>query len=812
MLKFAILLASLLALAFTSIAQNTGNIHGTVTIKDGKPAEGATVSLVRSRDSATVKITASNRDGKYSFEQIPYGSYFIMATTTGYRKQLIKAFELNAQKSSVDLPAIPLTAIDRNMDGVTVTAKKPLIEQRIDRTILNVDASITNMGASALEVLEKAPGVTVDRDGNISLKGKEGVQVMVDGRLTQLSGPDLANLLRNMNSSQLDQIEIMTNPPARYDASGTSGIINIKTKKSLVAGYNGTINLTITQGRYPKTNEGLNFNYRNQKFNFFTTLAHNYRKSFGVLEIQRKLYDPVTSELANHFDQRGDVRNQANSFNGKMGLDFFASKKTTLGIVLNGNLSPSSSANINTNRILNATKNLESITTARVNNEASWNIFSSNLNFRTLPGKKGAELTADIDFLRYHSLTDQFMINAYHDAAGNELMAADSLQGNLPQSIKVYSGRVDYSYNLNKNAKIEAGLKSGMVETDNDARYDSIQNGITVPDVNRSNHFVYDENINAAYLNYSTTLSKKWSSQFGLRLENTNTRGVQLTTGDKFNRNYTQLFPTAYFQYKANEKNTFAANFGRRVRRPNYSSLNPFIKFIDRYTYTRGNPNLKPSLSNNFEISHSWRNQLTTTLNYTSTTDIIDEVIEQKGQEAYRMPANIASMKQYGIAVSLNMPFAKWWSSNLNINAFHNRYEGVASGVPVELSTNSYIINLLQQFRINKNLTGEITGRFRNGWLEGVMRAKAIWFMGAGLSQQVMKGQGTLRLTVKDIFYTQQFRGESRYGNVDFNFQQQQETRVVSLGFTYKFNKGKKVAPVKRTKGSANEEQERIGE
>ena len=287
---------------------------------------------------------------------------------------------------------------------------------------------------------------------------------------------------------------------------------------------------------------------------------------------------------------------------------------------------------------------------------------------------------------------------------------------------------------------------------------------------------------------------------------------MQLTTGEKFARNYTQLFPTAYFQYKANEKNVFAANFGRRIRRPNYSSLNPFIRFIDRYTYSQGNPNLKPSLSNNAEISHSWRNQVTTTLNYTSTTDIIDEVIEQKGQEGYKMPTNIASMKQFGISVSANMPITKWWTNSLNVNAFHNRYEGVVSGVPVELSTNSYIIYTTQQFKISKTLTGEINGRFRNGWLEGVMRTKAIWIIGAGLSQQVMKGKGMVRLTVRDIFYTQQFRGESRYGNVDFNLHQQAETRVVSLGFTYRFNKGKKIAPVKRTKGSANEEQERIEE
>jgi outer membrane receptor protein involved in Fe transport len=403
------------------------------------------------------------------------------------------------------------------------------------------------------------------------------------------------------------------------------------------------------------------------------------------------------------------------------------------------------------------------------------------------------------------------MMNSYLDARGNASIKADSLQGDLPQNIKVYSGRIDYLHPLKKNARFEAGIKSSIVNTDNDASYDSIQYGRIAHDYNRSNHFIYKENVNAAYVNLSTSLSKKISAQFGLRLENTNAKGTQLTTGENFNRHYTQLFPTAYFQYKANDKNSFGANFGRRVRRPNYQSLNPFIKFIDRYTYSQGNPNLKPQLSNSIELSHTWRNLVTTTLNYTSTTDIIDDVIEQKGQEAYTKPANIASLKQYGIAVSANTPITKWWTSNININAFNNTYKGVVSNAAISLAATSFIITGTQQFKLNKTLTAEINGRYRNGWLEGVMQASPIGFIGAGFSQQVLKNQGTLRFTVRDIFYTQRFRGVSRYGNVDFNLQQTNETRVVAIGFSYRFSKGKKIAPTKRTTGSANEEQERIG-
>lgn len=810
-MKIAVFLLPFVFFLLAAVAQTTGTLQGKV-LQNEKPAEGATATLLRAADSAAVQTVAVDKGGVYVFENIAGGKYLVSATAVGHRKSYSQPVDVSSQQRISQLPAIVLTPVSKSLTDVTVTAKRPLIEQRIDRTVVNVDATITNVGTSALDVLEKSPGVSVDREGNISLKGKEGVLVMVDGRPTQLGGADLANMLRNLTAAQLDQIEIMTNPPARYDAAGTSGVINIKTKKSVTSGYNGSATITLSQGRYPKTSEGFNLNYRNKKVNLFTNLSHNYRKGFSVLTIQRNLYNPATGALENYFDQRDDMMNKANAYNAKLGADFFVSKNTTLGLVVNGTSTPASSADANTTNILTSSKKLESVTKASVENNMDWKSFSTNLNFRTLLDKKGTELTSDVDVLTYHSVSDQFMVNAYTDEAGLVFRKADTLTGDLPQQINVYSGRLDYIHPLAKNSRFEAGLKSSVVRTDNDAAYDSIQYGNLVRDFNRSNHFIYEENINAAYTNLSTNLSKKWSAQIGLRLENTNAKGTQVTTGEAFNRHYTQLFPTAYLQYKANDKHNFGINFGRRVRRPNYGSLNPFIRFIDRYTYTRGNPNLKPSFSNNIELSHSWRNLITTTLNYTSTTDIIDDVIEQKGQEAYKAPANIASLRQYGVAVNANTPVTNWWTSTISFNAFQNRYKGMASGAAIALSQTSFTVMTTQQFKLSKTLAGELNGRFRSGWLDGLMRAKAVGYMGAGLSKQMMKGNGMLRLTVRDVFYSQKFRADSRYGNVDFNFQQTADTRVVSLGFTYRFSKGKKMAPVKRTAGSAGEEEQRIGQ
>jgi iron complex outermembrane recepter protein len=810
-MKISILSICLFLFLSGAMAQNAGKISGSI-LKNDKPADGATISLLRAKDSATVKLSASNKEGQYVFENIAEGKYLLSITAIGHRKAWSSVVELSSQAPTVQVPAITLIPVSKDLADVTVTSKKSLIEQRIDRTILNVDASITNIGTSALEVLEKAPGVTVDRDGNISLKGKEGVMIMVDGRPTQLSGPDLANLLRNMNSSQLDQIEIMTNPPARYDAAGTSGIINIKTKKAITAGFNGSASLAYSQGRYPKTNEGFNFNYRNAKLNLFSNLSHNYQKRFQTLWLDRNILDDVDNSIIRIFNQQSNRVGTGNAYSARMGIDFFADKKTTLGALVNLNASEMTSSNPNITNISNASKELQSVTNALVNSDRDWKSISANLNFRRILDKKGKEITSDIDYVKHSSDDDLFMVNSYTDAAGDPLSKADTLTGLLPQEINVYSARIDYLHPLKKDARFEAGVKTSIVRTDNNARYDSIQYGQVIPDLNRSNHFIYEENINAAYLNLSTPLSKKITAQFGLRVENTNAKGRQKSTGENFDRHYTQLFPTAYFQYKANDNNNFGVNFGRRVRRPSYQSLNPFIRFLDRYTYSQGNPNLKPSVSNNVEISHTWKNKITTTLNYTVVKDIIQEIIQQKGDEAYNKPDNVASLYSAGLSVNANTPITKWWTSNINVNANYNKYKGVVNNAPINLSATSFVINGTQQFKINKTFSAELNGQYRSGWLEGVIRVKPIGMIGAGISQQILKSKGTIRLTARDIFYTQKMRGKSQYGNVDVAIRQQAETQVVTIGFTWNFSKGKKITPVKRTAGSATEEQNRIGQ
>ncbi|MBC7848766.1 MAG: TonB-dependent receptor [Chitinophagaceae bacterium] len=800
----------LLNVSLFSIAQsNSGTIKGHVNDGSNVPMQAATVTLLRSSDSAVVKLTVTSKEGNFTFTTLP-GKYIVTVSAVGFAKASSGEIIL-IDGGEKQLTAFALTAASKDLKAVTVSGKKALVEQKLDRMIVNVDAAVSNVGATALEVLEKSPGISIDKDGNISLKGKAGVTVYIDGRPSYLSGTDLANLLRNMNASQLDQIEIMTNPPAKYDAAGNSGIINIKTKKTKTMGYNGSLSLGYGQGKYPKLNESLNFNYRKNKINLFTNIGYSYRQNFNNLDIQRKFMDAGTKELKSHFEQESRMRDHGESMNAKVGMDFYATKKSTFGVVLGGFSNPGTFRNSSDVNIYDVSKVLQSITRANTRNERSWKNYSTNLNYRFVFDSTGREITADADYLGYRSKNNQLLINSYFDAGGQASEVPDSLKGNLPQNINIYSAKVDYVHPLKKGAKFEAGIKSSFVKTDNNASYDSIQNGQDVHDTRRSNHFIYQENVNAAYANYSRPLTKRLSGQFGLRLEHTNAKGNQVSTNESFSRNYVQLFPTAYLQFTADKNNSFVLNYGRRIQRPNYEDLNPFILFLDRYTFEQGNPNLKPQFAHNIELSHTFKGTFTTTLNYTNTTDIITEVLEQNAErnETFVIPRNIATQRQYGISVSAGVPVTKWWTANLWANVYNNEFTGIVNNDKIKLGATTGQFNLSNQIKLSKTISAEVSGFYRTPGVDGVFKIQGFGMVNAGISQQIMKGKGSVRLSIRDAFYTQKIDGSSKFSNIDATFQQSRESRVVSANFTYRFSKGKANNARKRA-SSASDEQNRI--
>ncbi len=818
-------LLAILSLTLGSFAQNSGKITG--SIKNGgnqKTIDAASISLLNASDSSLVKISVTDKTGNFVFENLGFGNYVLMASSMGHINTYSQKLTINAGNWTVTAGIMQLIPVNKELKEVVINSKKQFIERKLDRTIVNVDASVTNAGNTALEILEKSPGISVDKDGNISLNGKQGVIIYIDNRPSYLSGSDLANMLRNMTSAQLEQIEIMTNPPAKFDAAGNAGVINIKTKKNKVFGYNGSISAGYTQGKYARFNDAVNFNYRNKKINLFSNLNFSRNHRSEELYIVRNFRETSTKQIKSIFDQKSEMENQSTYYNAKAGIDYTVSKKTTLGFVVNGYVNPSKWESYTNTFIYDPNSVLTNQTTADTHNDENWKNFSSNINFRSVLDSAGQELSSDFDFIQYRSTSVQPLTSSYYDNMGQLLRTPDILLGNLPTEIKIYSGKIDYSLPLKKSAKLEAGIKSSYVTTDNNARYDSLKTGYAVLDSGRSNHFIYKENINAAYLNYSRSFGKKWSAQTGLRYEYTNANGnstgfsYSAGTGNfekdvkKFIRNYSQLFPTFYLQYTANEKNQFVINYGRRIERPDYENLNPFVHFLDRYTFEQGNPNLSPQFAHNIELSHTYKGFLTSTINYTNTNNIIQQVIEQNelNNETFIKKANIASLEQVGLTVTAHKEITKWWSGNIYTNVYKNHFKGKVNNESISVGITTFMAQLQQQFKFGKGWVAEISGFYRTKGLEGVIYIKPMAQVNAGISKQVLKNKGSIKLNFNDIFAGAVFKGYSKYGTVDANFINVNDRRTAGISFSYRFSKGKLKAGNGKRSGGASDEQNRV--
>ena len=369
---------------------------------------------------------------------------------------------------------------------------------------------------------------------------------------------------------------------------------------------------------------------------------------------------------------------------------------------------------------------------------------------------------------------------------------------------------MDYTHPLKGNAKIEAGVKTSYVETDNIANYDNLVNGEWTVDTGRTNHFVYKENINAAYVNTSKQFNKKWSAQLGLRLENTISNGNQLTTGETFKRNYTQLFPTAYVNYALNDKNQLNVNYGRRIQRPDYGDLNPFYYFLDKYTYQVGNPYLKPQFSHNIELNHVYKNMITTTVSYAAINDIINEQLQQidSTHTTYVTRTNLAKQRTVTLSVNAAVPITKWWRTNIYAQGSYNRYEGFINTGIINVEGPAFNANMQNQFTLPKGWSMELSGYYNSKAVYGTIVGLPQGSVNFAVAKKMLKDKGTLKLNFRDFLGLQQWSGYSRYQNVDVTIHNKWDSRVVNVSFTYRFSKGQKAE--QRNNGGADEEQSRV--
>ena len=809
----AVLIYSLFTM--TGTAQNgPAGLSGTVNDQTQKPLEAATISLLNAKDSAVLKVAVSDKTGKFFFQTIPSGRYLISATAVDHGKSYSPIFSYS-EKSSLRLDPLVLTTSSKSLTEVAVIGRKPYLEQKADRMVINVDASPSNVGSSVLDVLEKSPGVAVDKDGNISLKGKQNVMIMIDNKPTYLTPAQLASYLKSLPSSAVETLEIMTNPSAKYDAAGNSGIINIKTKKNKVKGFNGSLTLTETQGVYAKPGGSLNMNYRNGKFNVFLNTGYTHWEGFQNLDINRNYLDASTKSITSIFTQQTHMKFVNPEFNVKFGMDFYASSKTTFGFVLSGFRNNENNTSNSTIYLKDANNVVDSIVSAQSQIKGKWRNSSVNLNFRHQFDSTGTEITADADYVHYNSNSDQFYTNTTYNPDWT-YRDQNQLTGQIPSTIDIYSLKSDYSHPYKHDLKLEAGVKTSYVSTDNVANYYNLVADIPVVDTSKTNRFTYRENINAAYVNLNKTYNK-WTFQAGLRLENTNYSGHQFgnpytvnNNDSSFQRSYTNLFLTLFVTYKMNEKNQFSLNYGRRIDRPSYEDLNPFLFFLDQYTYQAGNPYLLPQYTRNLEIAHTYKDFLTTTLNYSYTKDFFAETFQQLGHATIVRNGNIGQRQNAGISVSAQVPVAKWWTAVIYVNENYNVYDGILYGEPIHASAATFLANVNNQFKFKKGWSAELSGFYQSKGIEGQIIIDPLGQASAAVSKLFLHDKANIKLGLRDIFYTQQVKGYINFQQTQATFHNSRDSRQVSLSFTYRFGKPLKSQQPRRNTGGAGDEQNRV--
>jgi outer membrane cobalamin receptor len=808
-----IIAALLLLLSQTAGAQLTapatthGAVKGRLSDVSGTGVGYATVSLLKASDSSKVRSGASDSVGRFSFEGLDSGRYVLSVSVVGYRG-LTKPLTLGGGDSLVDMGSLVIEQDPHALKTATVIHRKPLIERQLDKTVLNVENSLLSTGSTALELLQLAPGITIANNDKVQLNGKSTPLIMIDGKPTYLSDAQLTNLLKTMPSNMISEIEIISQPSAKYDAAGVSGIINIRTKQNKLSGFTGSVTGGPGYGRGAKARGNVNLNYKTDKLSLSLDYSYSYNHSIRDLEVDRQL--PDSNGFA-RFDRTGRIDSKLQSHNYKAGMLYSINNRHSIGLQVMGYTNTEKLNTKTTTNILDGKNVLDSVMLSNAKESSTYNNIGANLNYRGKLDSVGTELSFDADWAHFGNSIHRDFVNSLYTPHEEPIGPTDYIRNNFPTTVDIAALKADFVLPIGHKARFEAGVKSSWVKTDNDARYDSLLSGEWVKSLSQSNHFIYKENINAAYVNFRKTFSSL-SLQGGLRMEQTNTNGNLVTLEDVTKRSYLNFFPSVFISDKAGKNNVFSASYSRRIQRPGYQDLNPFRFFDDRYTYSEGNPFLQPAYTNSFELSHSWKNELTSTLRYGVTTGVITEDIEQDPNTniTHSQLINLDKLTNYSLSVSYSKDITPWWSTDNTVTLNRSEYKDNSGGSFRDFHNYDVTLNLYQSFRLSKDLSADVGAFYLSPWLYGFIKAQAQYKVDVGVKKTFWNKKASIRLRVSDIFNTNRFRGEANYnGNVRVFINNHFESRVGFLTFTYLFG-NTKLKVQKQKAGGSTEEQDRV--
>ncbi|MGV3540574.1 MAG: TonB-dependent receptor domain-containing protein [Rufibacter sp.] len=789
-------------LGFSAMAQNGAPVKGTVQdTKTQKPLGFATMVLVQLPDSTIANSQMADEAGAYVFEKVAPGRYLVKASRIDFNTAISQPFEVKDQP--VQVPVLQAAEKATALKEVVVQGQRPLLEQQADRLILNVE-KLNTAGENALEVLKNAPGVRIDKDDNIIYRGSGGVNVMINGKMTYMSGPELSAYLKSLPASALSKVELIANPPASYDAAGTAGVINLQIKRDLTKGMNGSLNVGTGYGAYEKAWGGVNLNYNLGNFSFYTRVNMGHYNSYNRLTMERTIRDSLYRSV-NYWHP------VTKSVNVVAGGDWFISKQHTVGFMLKGYTSPENT--LTTSRTVNYDIPGNAIGNLEMNNprDVTSNNHSLNFNYKFDIDTTGRSLSFDADYVRFRNGADELFTNQYFARAvvnGREL---EELQSFADAAVKIYALKLDYVHPLPHNWKAETGWKSSWVTNDSDIKFQRRQESGWQNDARRTNHFLYDENINAGYVSFSKKVNKQLSLKAGLRAEQTISQGNSLTTQNVVDRNYWELFPSAFVSYNPSENHQFSTSYSRRISRPNYRSLNPFTFYSDPYMGIQGNPFLQPSFSNSFQFNYTFKSFQILSVSYLQQRDFVMEVVRQNDatKESIGTPQNLARATSLSFSSGGTLPVKKWWNANVQVQGSLNKVSTPVLSEQYNQQQFSWDLSTDHNFILPKEYSIQLSGYYSSASVSGLFQNRPSYLLNLGAKKIFLNGKATVSLRLNDIFDTARFRAYLNYDNVNMYWQNEWESRRLNLSFDYKFGNSKiKTARNRRT--STSEEENRV--
>jgi outer membrane receptor protein involved in Fe transport len=794
-----------------------GKASGLLLDEKKHPIPFATVKIKKALDSAFVKGVSTSTDGIFTVESLPANQYFISVSVIGYQSTNV-AFNIDEQNTEIKLSPIEMKVDSKLLNEVVVKSQKQLFEQKVDRLVFNVEGSGLAAGNNTLELLAKAPMIYFNAaNESLLLKGRVGVKIMIDGKLTNLSESDANALLKSMPADEIAKIEIITNPSAKYDAAGTAGLINIITKKGQSLGTNGSFSVGggysswYHNDDYGRGNISLTLNHRTEKVNIYGSLSASSNRSFSQNTGFDEYYDLTNTKLAYKHENQNLLTYRSNSQSFKIGVDWFVNPKTTIGFLTNGFMSSRKDHDDALTLIFKEGKTLE-FSNVNTQDESSNN---NRLNFNTnikhiFDAKSGREITADFDYSSFgrQAYND---INNYLRTNEGKLYNPLLLRNSLPINVDIVAGKIDYVHPISEKSKFETGIKISNVVTDNNAQFEINNNSVWENDTSRTNHFKYSERINAGYINYSTGFGK-YELQLGLRAEQTISSGNSITTNTIVDRNYTEFFPSFFLTNTLNDNHTLGISYSRRIGRPSYEDLNPFIVISDRYSYHQGNPFLKPSFTSAIELTHTFKGTFTTSLTYENMVDLPLEVMRRESTNnriVLNRMENIASGNFYAINFSFSKNITKWWSVDSYTGGYYGKYKTTLQGQEITNGQPYYMINVQNSFTLPKNWTYRLSGNYLSSLAYGVMTQNSQYQVDMGFSKSLWQKIGTLKISFDDIFRTARGYYTSRLPGLASSSINRWQSQILRVSFTYKFGSSK-IKAARRRSTVTEDEQGRV--